>query len=702
MSMASIETMGSIKDEPEEKFINRNLISLKFLLFLFFGGIGCIYPFLPLHMTSVGLSLDEIRTISIISPLVSIIGPLLASTIADKLASYKYNKSKSSTGRYLRIMIGITCLLSGLSYFLLTLVPVVERIELPKEYKPTLKFSCDNNGAMIYQQRINIFSTCYNWTSDSKICSVLLNNCQYKCHSISNNNNNKFSSLTSSKFDIDDDEFGVVPIENEIKQEDIEWRTKSTVNNKSKRSNLNDNYEPPHLCFTNNDNTHCQVYTIDSGNININATFKQAINTKYKNEMCKYPIDENIHCRIPELLKNSKKKLNQTCKIECDMFDPFIEPNNYWLKENQCHQIAGDPIMTFWMYAIIRTISDIFPMTIITLLDSAVVIATRETSCGRGDIGRQFVFGTIGFSLFGSLSGYLNLILPTSYDTNYLIPIIMHSLLMIIASIVALTSNNMPLSPPEWWWHTTSGMLAVPMSAVKRYGTETFALFIILIILGTFWSTMDTYLPIYLSYIDDSSLTIGVVLTIGTLPCLLFLWKSENFVDYIGHSNLFIIAFTMYIIRFTGLSILNDPWLIIITELFELFTLGIMWITSILYLRHLIPRQFTVTAQAIPVVAHFCIGRSIGAFIGGYLKNSNYDDVDNAKFVYQIMAIAAAIIACIYFVIYHCFLKPKCHAQNITHSRTTPSIIQGTNGNGSYTPLRVYHNGMGKKGQFRY
>lgn len=24
------------------------------------------------------------------------------------------------------------------------------------------------------------------------------------------------------------------------------------------------------------------------------------------------------------------------------------------------------------------------------------------------------------------------------------------------------------------------------------------------------------------------------------------------------------------------------------------------------------------------------------------------------------------------------------------------------NGNGNYTPLRVYHNGMGRKGQFRY
>lgn len=38
MSMASIETMGTTKDVPERKLVNLNLISLKCLLFLFFGG----------------------------------------------------------------------------------------------------------------------------------------------------------------------------------------------------------------------------------------------------------------------------------------------------------------------------------------------------------------------------------------------------------------------------------------------------------------------------------------------------------------------------------------------------------------------------------------------------------------------------------------------------------------------------------------
>lgn len=38
-------------------------------------------------------------------------------------------------------------------------------------------------------------------------------------------------------------------------------------------------------------------------------------------------------------------------------------------------------------------------------------------------------------------------------------------------------------------------------------------------------------------------------MTVGAIPAFLFLWKSEHLVDYCGHSNLLITAFTVYIIR---------------------------------------------------------------------------------------------------------------------------------------------------------
>lgn len=147
------------------------------------------------------------------------------------------------------------------------------------------------------------------------------------------------------------------------------------------------------------------------------------------------------------------------------------------------------------MYLGIRSAADIFPTAAVTLIDAAVVIATRETSCGRGDVGRQLAFGSLGFVAFGPLTGYLKILVPGTKLSHFL-PFILHALLMILTAVVAFCANGMPLSPPEWWWHTRCGMLALPMSAIKRYGIETAALVIVLIIMGTFWSAMDSYLPL--------------------------------------------------------------------------------------------------------------------------------------------------------------------------------------------------------------
>lgn len=90
---------------------------------------------------------------------------------------------------------------------------------------------------------------------------------------------------------------------------------------------------------------------------------------------------------------------------------------------------------------------------------------------------------------------------------------------------------------------------------------------------------------------------------------------------------------------------------------------------------------------------------------------------------------SACIIALIYFVIYNLILAPRCAAKPVhlddlmsgSASQTFASGAGGTGGNGSagaalngngagtangngnsYSPLRVYHNERGKKGQFRY
>lgn len=71
------------------------------------------------------------------------------------------------------------------------------------------------------------------------------------------------------------------------------------------------------------------------------------------------------------------------------------------------------------------------------------------------------------------------------------------------------------------------------------------------------------------------------------------------------------------------------------------------------------------------------------------------------------MAILSLIVAVLYFLLYHCVFGPHCGAKPQPPPKDVLQSVRqngntNSNANGSYTPLRVYHNMRAKKGQFRY
>lgn len=81
--------------------------------------------------------------------------------------------------------------------------------------------------------------------------------------------------------------------------------------------------------------------------------------------------------------------------------------------------------------------------------------------------------------------------------------------------------------------------------------------------------------------------------------------------------------------------------------------------------------------------------------------------------LFRDLAVTAAVIGSLYFILYHCYLAKKCAAplqpppspsELQTHNCSTQQnggSSPSANGN-NYTPLRIYHNSSGRKGQFRY
>lgn len=107
-------------------------------------------------------------------------------------------------------------------------------------------------------------------------------------------------------------------------------------------------------------------------------------------------------------------------------------------------QIEGDIEVTYWSYLAIRSLADIFPVSIIVLLNTAVIIATRETSTGRSEIGRQLAWGALAWCIFPLIFGIVGI------HGDIFVPVIVCIVLWILAAIILLVNKSIPLSPPEW------------------------------------------------------------------------------------------------------------------------------------------------------------------------------------------------------------------------------------------------------------
>lgn len=76
-----------------------------------------------------------------------------------------------------------------------------------------------------------------------------------------------------------------------------------------------------------------------------------------------------------------------------------------------------------------------------------------------------------------------------------------------------------------------------------------------------------------------------------------------------------IAAFALFIVRFSGLALMDSPWYALLTHSLESITLVLVLVTLVLYMRHLVPRRLIASGQAVPVIATLCIGNAIGKLI---------------------------------------------------------------------------------------
>lgn len=327
----------------KKPLINPNLVTLKLVLFTFFGGLGCIFPFIPAHLRAIGFNADESRWIQVAASGISILGPVLAFLLADRWIGVK---KTASYGAYLRIITALFMLIGGILFGLMLLVPRVVRIE---DNRPLVSFSCDLNGALIFQEKCTEEKLCHHWDEPQRGW-LHLTNCSYTCQkpigfedlyqpwiftqqTVQPNRQSKNSPPQSAplveysqEFDYDDS------------ASDGDRTRRQVVTFKEKPN------PPPHVCVKEDGKPEvCHAYTPGTEYIKLQAVLNTALqdeeNDTISQDWCRYPIN-NYQCHIPEEQIKLMSKTEKYCKpaVECSVVDPY-EKETSVLRDSVCVKV---------------------------------------------------------------------------------------------------------------------------------------------------------------------------------------------------------------------------------------------------------------------------------------------------------------------------------------------------------------------------
>ena len=137
---------------------------------------------------------------------------------------------------------------------------------------------------------------------------------------------------------------------------------------------------------------------------------------------------------------------------------------------------------------------------------------------------------------------------------------------------------------------------------------------------------------------------------ISGIPSLLF---SDKIFCTIGHPNVQVIGFAVYVIRLIGYSYLNNPYMCLVYEVMESITSALMMTSMTAYAAQLSSTTTLTTVQGVFGAAYFGIGRGIGTFVGGFLMKwfggGSMDKTVGTRATFRLLGAVSAIVALLYF-----------------------------------------------------
>lgn len=291
----------------------------------------------------------------------------------------------------------------------------------------------------------------------------------------------------------------------------------------------------------------------------------------------------------------------------------------------------------FYQYIIVMFVLFLFLSPITPLGDSLA----QKTANYRGlNFGRLRMWGSFGFATTSLITGYILSIIGVNH---FVIPLIT---MAFIAFICACLVEDVPGSTKP----------VTIIHALKIGVNKKLALFLgCIIFISIPHRTNDSYLGIYIVELGGLESMIGWAWFIAVIAEAFVFAISLTWFKNIHPIKLIIAAAFIFVIRWTLMSFITNPWFILPLQVLHGFSFGLIYITALQYVSKMFPEQLQATGHVLFITTFFALSGIIGSLLGGVIM-----DIFSIAHMYFLMGLSS-FIGMILFVIFLLFQEKKEH-----------------------------------------
>lgn len=255
---------------------------------------------------------------------------------------------------------------------------------------------------------------------------------------------------------------------------------------------------------------------------------------------------------------------------------------------------------TFSIVCLVMTLFYFCYTTITPLNDSLIMLSSRSTKKPYALIR---LFGSSGFALSAYLFGVILKQIGTSHTVNLMLITLFISFIFTFVLKDYHEQKNASINVKELW------------TLLKQRHVVLFFLFLFLI--STSHRMYEGFLAITLRGLGASDSLIGLAWLVSATSEIPILFLLGKYGHKFKELPLIIFASIMYALRMYFISVIENPTLVIFTQLMHSVTFGIYFSTVIRYLQFLLPDKYRSSGQAIYTIVWMGFSGTISGLVGG-------------------------------------------------------------------------------------